>query len=98
MFVARSAGPVCRRFRGDVPHGVAGEGSAPADRVGDEPAGSETASGEDANGGLETWEGEFRVSGLHDSKEAEHTTEPAHALHAAVAVAQSDEANPGTRA
>ena len=76
----------------------AGKGSASADRAGDEPAGSETASGEDADGGLETWEGELCVSGLHDSQEAEHTAEPAHAFYAAVAVAQSDEANPGTRA
>jgi site-specific DNA recombinase len=87
MFVARGAGPVRRRFRGDVSNGVAGEGSASADRAGDEPAGSETASGEDADGGLETREGELGVSGLHDSKEAEHTAEPAHAFYAAVAVA-----------
>ena len=88
MFVAWGAGPVCRRFRGDVPHGVAGQGSASADRAGDEPAGSETASGEDADGGLETREGELCVSGLHDSQEAEHPAEPAHAFYAAVAVAQ----------
>ena len=41
------------------------------------PAGSETASGEDADGGLETWEGELCIFGLHDSQEAEHPTEPA---------------------
>ncbi len=35
---------------------------------------------------------------LHDSKEAEHTAEPAHAFYAEVAVAESHEANPGTRA
>ena len=98
VWVARDTGSVCRRFRGDVPNGVAGEGSASADRAGDEPAGSETASGEDADGGLETWEGELCVSGLHDSKEAKHTAESARAFHAAVAVAEGDEANPGTRA
>jgi group II intron reverse transcriptase/maturase len=54
LFVAGSAGPVRRRFRGDVPDGIAGQGSATADRAGDEPAGFETASGEDADGGLET--------------------------------------------
>ena len=57
--------------------GVAGEGSASADRAGDEPAGSGAASGEDADGGLETGEGELCFLGLHDSKEAEHPAEPA---------------------
>jgi len=75
-----------------------GEGSASADRAGDEPAKSETASGEDADGGLETREGELCVFRLHDSKEAEHTAEPWLAFYAAVAVAESHEANPGTRA
>ncbi len=42
--------------------------------------------------------GELRFFGVHDSQEAEHPAEPASALHAAVAVAKSDEANPGTRA
>ena len=69
-------------------HGVAGQGSASADRAGDEPARSDTASGEDADGGLEAREGELRVSGLHDSQEAEHPAEPAAAFHAAVAVAR----------
>jgi hypothetical protein len=40
----------------------------------------------------------FVFFGLHNSKEAEHTAEPAHAFYAAVAVAESYEANPGTRA
>jgi len=43
--------------------------------------------GEDADGGLKTWEGGLCVSGLHDSKEAEHTAEPSLAFYAAVAVA-----------
>ncbi len=96
----RPRGEIPRGYlpRGDVPNGVAGAGSASEDRAGDEPAGSETASGEDADGGLKTREGKLCVSGLHDSKEAEHTAEPAHAFYAAVAVAQSDEAHPGTRA
>jgi len=42
---------------------------------------------EDAECGLEMWEGKLCVSGPHDSKEAEHPAKPAHALHAAVAVA-----------
>src|SRR5579863_6290894 len=74
-------------LRRTVPDGVAGQGSAAADRTGAGPARFETASGEDADGGPETWEGRLCVSGLHDSKEAEHTTEPAHAFYAAVAVA-----------
>jgi integrase/recombinase XerD len=43
----------------NVPDGVAGEGSVAADRAGDEPAGFETASGENADGGLERKEGTF---------------------------------------
>ena len=78
VLVARGAGPVCRRFRGDVPDGVAGEGSASADRAGDEPAGSETASGEDADGGLETrerralcsWAARFERSGAYSGTRA----------------------------
>ncbi len=42
--------------------------------------------------GLETWEGKLCVFGLHDSQEAEHTTEPTRALYAALAVAESHEA------
>jgi len=52
---------------------------------GDEPARFDTASGEDAVGGLATREGELRVSGMHDSQEAEHPAKPPPALHAAVA-------------
>jgi RNA-directed DNA polymerase len=44
----RSPDPVRRRFRGDVSDGTAGAGSAPANPVGDEPAGLAVAPGEDA--------------------------------------------------
>jgi hypothetical protein len=49
-----------------------------------------------ADGGLKTREGKLCVFRLHDSKEAEHTAEPSLAFYAAVAVAESHEANPGT--
>jgi len=45
-----------RIYRSDVlreANGIGSEGSAPADRAGDEPAGSDAASSEDAVGGLE---------------------------------------------
>jgi len=57
LFVARSAGPVCGRFRGAVPNGISSQGSTAADRAGDGPARFETAPGEDADGGLATREG-----------------------------------------
>ncbi len=84
-------GSICRRFRGHVPDGIAGQGSAPADRAGDEPARIDAASSEDAAGGLETREGRLRVFGLHDSQEAEHTTGAGQALHAPVAESEGDQ-------
>ena len=55
------------------PFCITGQGSAAADRAGDGPAGSDTASSEDATGGLGTREGGFRFLGLHDTPEAEHS-------------------------
>ena len=37
--------------------------------------GSDAASSEDADGGLETREGELRIPGMHDSQEAEYPAE-----------------------
>jgi hypothetical protein len=68
-----------------MPHGIGSEGSASADRAGDEPARFDAASSEDAVGGLEAWEGGLRIPGMHDSQEAEHSASPEQAFHAAVA-------------
>ena len=97
VWVARGTDSVCRRFRGDVHDGIEGEGGASTSPVCDEQAGIGAAPGEDADGELGTWEGEPGILGLHDSEEAEHTAESAAIFHAAVAVAQGDEANPETR-
>jgi site-specific DNA recombinase len=43
-----NSGPIRRRSGGDVPHEIGGEGSAPADRAGDQPAGSGAAAGDEA--------------------------------------------------
>ena len=69
----------------------AGQGSASADRAGDEPAGTDAASSEDAVGGLEAREGELRIPGMHDSQEAEHPAKPSLAFHAAMAEPEGDE-------
>ena len=74
--------------------GIGGEGSASADRAGDEPAGSDAAPREDATGGLETRQGELRIPGMHDSQEAEHPASPEQVLHAAVAEPEGDEETP----
>ena len=95
---ARGSDSICRRFRGDVQSGIAGQGRAPADRAGHGSAQSDAASGEDAAGGFEAREGELCIPGMHDSKEAEHTAEPALAFHAAVAQSEGDAETPGTRA
>ncbi len=58
MRATRRAGPLRRRFRGDVSLGVGGQGSAAPDRAGNGTARFDTASGEDPFGGLETREGE----------------------------------------
>jgi len=63
----------------------------------DEQAGFGAASGEDADGELGTWEGKFCVLGMYDPEETKYLAESAAVLHAAVAVAQGDEANPETR-
>jgi len=55
---------------------IGSEGSAPAARVGDEPARADAASSEDADGGLESLERELRIPGMHDSKETEHSAKP----------------------
>ena len=47
------------------------------------------ASGEDADGGLEAWEGEFRVSGVYDPQEAQYSAEPTGILHAPLAVTKA---------
>ena len=74
-----------------MPLDVGSEGSASADRAGDEPAGSDAASGEDAVGGLEAREGELRIPGMHDSQEAEYPAKPSLAFHAAMAKPEGDE-------
>ena len=78
--------------------GIGSEGSASADRVGDEPAGSDATSSEDADGGLKAWERELRIPGVHDSQEAEHPAKPSLAFHAAMAKPEGDEETPGSRA
>ena len=65
---------ICRRLRGHVPNGSGGQGSAPADRVGDEPTRAKAASSEDAAGELEARQGPLHIPGMHDSEEAEHST------------------------
>src|SRR5215475_2710603 len=62
-------------------------------------AGSDTASSEDAAGGLETREREFRFLGMHDTQEAEHSADAGQAFHATVAESEGDEeaSGPGTR-
>ena len=57
--------------------------------------GSDAASSEDADGGLEAREGELRIPGMHDSQEAEHPAKPALAFHAAVAEPEGDEETSG---
>ena len=69
------------------------QGSASADRAGDGPAGSDTASSEDADGGLKAGQAELRIPGMHDSEEAEYPAEPTAALCAAVAKSEGDEEN-----
>ena len=76
-------------------HGIAGQGSATADRAGDELAGSETASSEDAAGGFEARKGELCVLRVYDPQEAEYPAESPLALRAAVAQPEGDEAAPG---
>ena len=46
-----AAGAILRRLRGDVREGIAGQGSAAADRAGNATARTATASREDAHGG-----------------------------------------------
>jgi len=77
-----------------VRDGVAGQGSATADRAGDEPARTDAASGEDAVGGLETRQGELCIPGMHDSQEEEHPAKAMGAFHAAVAEPEGDEEAP----
>src|SRR3990172_12505 len=49
----RTTGAVCRRLRGAMSPRIAGQGSASTDRSGDEADGSDAASRQDADGGLE---------------------------------------------
>ena len=67
MWPTRNPDPIYRRLRSHVPNGIGGQGSAPADRVGDEPTRANAASSEDAVGGLAPREGELWVPGMHDS-------------------------------
>jgi len=78
--------------------GIGGQGSASADRVGDEPARTDAASREDAVGGLEARQRELRIPGMHDSKEAEHSAKPSLAFHAAVAQPEGYEETSRSRA
>ena len=98
MWIARGTDSIRRRFRGDVQDGIEGEGGASTNPICDEQVGIDAAPGKDADGELDTREGKLRVSGLHDSQEAEHPAEPAAVLHAAVAVAQGHEEDPDTSA
>ena len=74
-----------------MPHRISEQGSATADRAGDGPAGSDTASSEDADGGFKARKAELRIPGMHDSEEAEYPAEPPEALCAAVAKSEGDE-------
>jgi len=78
-----------------VPLGIGSEGRASADRAGDEPAGSDAASREDAVGGLEAREGELGILGLHDTQEAEYPAAAVAAFYAAVAEPEGDEETSG---
>src|SRR3954447_5709083 len=53
MWPTRGTGSIRRCSGGDVPDGIGEQGSTAADRAGDELARSDTASSEDADGGLE---------------------------------------------
>jgi retron-type reverse transcriptase len=93
-------GPVCRRLRGDVPEPGAGERGATASEHRHGEAGPQAASRKDAGRGPWMGKGKHRVLGMHDTEEAEHPEEPKMVLHAALAVAEGDEAHswPGPRA
>ena len=80
-----------------MPLGIGGQGSASADRAGDEPTRTDAASSEDAVGGLEAREGELRISGMHDSQEAEYPAKPSLAFHVAVAKREGDEETSSAR-
>src|SRR5690349_13398970 len=60
-------------------------------------AGPSGADGSEACGGLEAWEGELRIPGMHVSQEAEHPAKPSLALHAAMAKPKGDEETSGSR-
>jgi hypothetical protein len=79
--------------------GVRGQGSAAANRAGDELAGSDTASHEDAVGELETRERGFRILGIHDPEETEHSPATGQSFYAAVAEPESNakDSGPGAR-
>jgi len=96
LWPARNPDPILRRFRGLVPDGIGGQGSAQADRAGNGTARIEAASREDAVGGLETREGELRIPGMHGSQEAEHPAQPSLAFYAAMAKPEGDEETPGS--
>ena len=57
----------------------------------DESARSDARSGEDAVGGLTASEGELRISGMHDSQEAEYPAKPSLAFYTAMAKPEGDE-------
>ena len=98
VWVAWSTDPICRRFRGDGADGIEGEGGASTNPVCDGQAGFGAAPGEDADGGLEAWEGRLRVPGVYDPQEAQYSAEPTGILHAPLAVTEGHEAAPGPRA
>ena len=94
----RDAGAVRRRFRGDVQNGGEGEGGASTNRVCDEQAGFDAASGEDADGESPAREGKLRVSwDVRCARSGVSCGTRGH-LHAPVAVAEGEEAAPGPRA
>src|SRR5215469_749693 len=70
---------------------------ASADRAGDEPARTDATSSEDAAGGHEARQGEFRIPGMHDSEETEYPAKAKGAFYAAVAKPEGDEETPGSR-
>ena len=63
-------------------NGIAGQGSAPADQAGDGPAWTDAASGEDADGGLETRQGGLRISRMYDWEETKYPAGAGSILHA----------------
>src|ERR1051326_460456 len=91
MRFARSSDSICRRLRRDDTDGIEGEGGSSANRVCDEQAGFDAASGEDADGRPATGKRQFYVLEVHDTQETQYLAGSAVAFHAPLAIAQSAE-------